>query len=414
MLLGLLLCLAQAPPDIVVVVGDDIARSDLAVVDTPSLDFVRDIGVSFTRAYSHPLCSPTRRSLLFGRWPGQHTQQTCGQPGRFSPEHTEFSLGKLMKGAGYNTGAFGKWHVGSNSVAPWELTPQLHGFDVWRAGLPANVVNCGGSDYERWLRVDDGFSRISREYQTDAVRDEFRDWWVSTPSPRFAYVAYQAAHSPFHVPPSMGVPGPIKFTDRKMYEFMVTSLDDAIGEMLAVIDVETTVFLFVGDNGTPSPAVRANQDPDKVKKTTFEDGVNVPLLVSGPGVFRGGTSSALVHTVDFVATLAEFARQRVPPQLRLDSRSFRRVLESPAEAVLRRPFVYCENSTPGLPHDRAVITRRFKLRNVDGVEELYDLEEDPRERRPLDLTDPAHDRLLRRMRVVLEDPSHPRRALEVR
>jgi arylsulfatase A-like enzyme len=408
----LLAALPQAAdrfPDVVIVIGDDIALSDVDTVDTPNLDFLASQGVSFRNAYAHPLCSPTRRSMFFGRWPGLHVRSSCAPPTPSTPSHTEFSMAKLMKGAGYDTGVFGKWHIGVNSVATWEASPQVHGFDTWRAGLPANVINCGGSDYSNWMRVDDGVSGLTSEYQTTAVRDAFAGWWNEPhAAPRFAWVGYQAAHSPFHVPPRGQLRPPTPpggtFSVREKFELMIESLDQMLGDMLGELDLSRTYVVFIGDNGTPRQAVRQDQDPNKVKKTTFRDGVLVPLVVAGPGI-TPGESDALVHAVDLLATIAELIDAPVPAHLGLDSRSFAGALADPAGWRPERRFLFVENDTPGTPHDRAVLTRRWKLRNVDGKEELYDIRVDPAEEDPLDLTRSDLAASLARLRAILADPS---------
>jgi len=332
-----------------------------------------------------------------------HAGGVCGPLSARTIPHGAYSLGKLFKGAGFATGAFGKWNLGPNLVAGWEIGPQLHGFEAWRAGLPDNVSSpmCGGSDYEDWTRVDDGVVGTSSEYQSHAVRDEFLRWWKGTDGPRFGYVAFQAPHSPFHLPPDFSYP-PLNYSDRAKFEYMVQSLDLMVGDMLSSIDLDRTYFVFVADNGTPTGVPRPDQSANKVKGTTFRDGVRVPLIVAGPGLAQGETD-ALVHVVDLLATLADLAGIRVPGHLELDSRSFAGALVDPERWTPERPFVYLETDTPGLPHDRAIVTDRYKLRNVDGSEELYDLLADPREETPLDLAD--YGALVAWLRAVLSDPS---------
>jgi choline-sulfatase len=189
-----------------------------------------------------------------------------------------------------------------------------------------------------------------------------------------------------------------------MYDLMVESLDEMIGDMLAVTDLGNTYFFFLADNGTPRCAVRADQDPDKVKRSTFRDGVNVPMIVAGPGVVPG-VCDGLVHAVDLMATIAELTGTSLPEHLDLDSRSFAGALEDPTRWCPERQYVFCENDF-GL-HERAVVTQRWKLRNVEGQEELYDLWHDPQEEHPLDLDDPRRWKLLLCLRDIMENPSSP-------
>lgn len=366
--------------NVVLVIGDDIAAADVENAETPTLDYLAEHGANFTRAYANPTCSPTRRTIMFGRWWGRDSGSVCKPPGIYTPSPELLSLPKLMKLGGYETALFGKWHIGSNLLGPWEQAPQVHGFDTWRAGLAMNVKFCGSRSYTNWMRVDDGEVQQTDTYHTIAVRDAFNEWWTSTSGPKFAVVAYQAAHVPYHVPPESllpeGYPTPSSTSSRRdKFKAVIVSLDHALGEMLEVVDLDNTWFVFVGDNGTP---VRVAPEPERAKGTTYERGIHVPLIVAHADL-DPVESPALVHTVDLMATVADLVGIPVPEEL--DSRSFARCLEEPAYEP--REWVYCQVS-----QDRCVRSKRYKLR-VDGdVEELFDLEADPHERTPLDTTDP--------------------------
>jgi len=397
LLAGLLILAAQqkAPfrlerPNVVLVIADDVGVIDAQSVNTPALDSLVSSGVTFTRAFANPVCSPTRRALMFGRWWGTGSGTVCGPPQPETPPEGAFSVAKLMKIGGYRTALFGKWHVGSNRLGAWEDSPRIHGFDTWRAGLPMNVRSCGGNDYRDWTRVDDGVNRNSTEYQTIAVRDAFLDWWTRTPGAKFAVVAYQAAHGPFHRPPAELLPPnyPGTLSSRDRYEAMIVSLDHVLGEMLAVIDLADTYVIFIGDNGTPQTVA---PDPTRAKGTTFERGIHVPLVVAHSGL-TPAVSSALVHAVDLTATIAELGG--IPIPVEMDSRSFVRCLSKPTART--RSFVYCQDAD-----DRCVRSQRYKLRVDAGVEEFYDLLVDPAESSPLDVTDPLVLPLVERFRDVM-------------
>jgi len=368
---------APAPrPNVVLVIGDDIAVADMARVSTPNLDSLAAGGAQFTRAYANPTCSATRRTILFGNWHGTESGSVCASPTPRTPSHGVLSFPGLMRDAGYRTALFGKWHVGANRVGPWETAPQSHGFDTWRAGLAMNVKQCGSNSYSDWIRADDGVSRHSSEYNTIAIRDAFIEWWTNTPGPRFAVVAYQAAHTPFNRPPACILPrdySPVE-TTRGQFETVVASLDFVIGEMLATVDLDDTWFIFVGDNGTPRTAAPI---PARAKATTFERGIHVPLYLAHSAL-APVRSAALVHTVDLMATVAEIAGITIATTL--DSRSFAPCLTVPEFEP--RGWVFCAAEQYD---DRCIRTARFKLRIAQGVEELYDLQTDPHESSPLDL-----------------------------
>jgi len=388
---------ADGSPDVVIVVLDDVSDADLDLVPTPAIDSLAVRGRRFRRAYAMPVCSPTRYCMLFGERTLESTKAACETPENYT---ASYSIADMFKEAGYATAAFGKWHVGGNSPGRWERTAQRTGFDVWRAGLGANVRNCGGRNYRDWLRAEDGTSFVETKYQTEEVRDSFMQWWQASPSPRFAWVAFQAPHGPFHNPPARLLPAgwPLPApTDREKWEAMLASADFALAAMLGVIDLERTIVVVVGDNGTPQEVA---SEPSKAKATTYEGGVRVPLIVSLPHTPSPGVETqALAHLVDLFSTLEVLVRTQVDSHL--DSRSLHRVLEDPLDPG-PHPWVYVGRDTrsrailpPWAPssYDRAVIGRRWKLRNVDGVEELYDLEADPREESPLPATGPEAERL---------------------
>jgi len=272
------------------------------------------------------------------------------------------------------------------------------------------VSHCGGSNYEDWIRVDDGVVSVSNDYHTLAVREAWMNWWTTTPGPRFAYVGFQAPHVPLHAPPTELLPPdyPTPVSQRERYEAMVTALDTVIGQFLDVVDLSNTYLFVIGDNGTPPEGMRPDQIAGRVKGSTFEDGIRVPLLVAGPEV-GGFESEALVHAVDVMATLVELAGGRLPRNVPSDSVSFVDCLFD-LDARTRR-FVFSDWDPPpgdvqppggGPFRDRSLITPRYKLRRYRANETLYDLEADPLEEAPLDLDDPALESLLTSLRRLLD------------
>jgi len=406
MLIALLLAALLAKPDVLIIVLDDVGWTDFQAVDTPNLDELADEGVLFHRAYAHPWCRPTRAALLFSVWDGASYGNLCKLPTAFALPEID-SLPSIL--SGYSTGLFGKWHLGNNNniaFTAWE-TPQLHGFDTWRAGTPDNIFSqaCNSLDYTDWKRVDDGVVTPGvSTYNTIAVRDAWCDWWTNTPGEKMAVVAYQAAHEPFHIPPSSILPSsytpPAQVGPREQYEAMVQSLDFVLGEMLEVVDNDTWVFVF-GDNGTPYNALASpSQDPLKVKHTTFEQGVHVPLVVRGPGAIPGDYFGP-VNVADIMPTVSGLTMSLMPADR--DGISFYGALigmDSPRDWT----YVHTKRGNPkgGLPgSDEAVIEERWKLREFDGTQTLYDLLYDPLEETPLDPDDPVYAVHVTRLRALL-------------
>lgn len=377
---GTLLTSILTAQNVVVFVLDDISDRDLDALYTPAIDAVAAEGLRFRRAYSMPLCSASRYCMLFGKWRIKGTGAACDATEDFTQEE---SLADVFRSEGYSTACFGKWHAGS--ATPWPSVAQKTGFDTWRAGMPGNVRNCGGSSYTDWVRVDDGVVTRETEYQTRALRDAFLEWWPQTPGPRFAWVALQAPHGPFHRPPASMLPPnwPPTPSSRLRWEAMAASADKAIGEMLAAVDLSDTVVVILADNGSPSSLA-----PFPAKGSVFEGGVRVPMVWYVPNMSETGETHALIHVSDIKGIMESLLGRSDHARLGRDwlyvGRDGR---GSPIKAVNRWGSVY----------ERAIIESRWKLREVDGVEELYDLETDPEESSPLPPQGENYERLRRIM-----------------
>jgi arylsulfatase A-like enzyme len=409
---------AEPALDVLVIVADDLGWSDVFPhVATPNLESLARSGVTFRRAYSMPICTPSRHAMMFGRYGrrdgvlgGARHIRAAEAPLAPGP----LALAELLRTRGWATAAFGKWHLDA-PTHPLEDLTRPEGFETFRAGTRGNL----GKDprgYERWLRIDDGRETASSTYATLAVRDAFLAWWRGQEGPRFAWLAFHAPHQPFHEPPAELLPAegarahPTNTTERRTrYEAAVRALDRVLGDVLAELDLARTLVVFVADNGTPPRANSAAQDPLRMKGSVFETGVHVPLIVAGPGVRAGAESGALVHVVDLMASVAEVLRVPLPEGVAVDSRSFAPLLAEPSGPGARRTVFFeirnAEDPEDGTSDEEGVRSATHKLRVVHGPEgareELYDLRRDPGERRPLDGTLPESRAVLAELRGVL-------------
>ena len=437
MLLPLLLqALARAPapqpfpgdmPDVVVFLLDDVGARDyeLLSAETPSrvphMDALAARGTRFVNGFAQPMCAPSRFSLYLSDWQGETGGFACAPnedgtspgPTALTLSHGCDSLPKALEGAGYRTGLFGRWGMGTwlgddPGSQEYAWTPMLWGFETWRAGLPDGVEKCNGpsGNYSDWLRVDDGEVSLSNTaalgsagYHTIALREAFLEWWRDTPGPRFALVAFQAAHEPMHWPPPEALPPgwkkPSPDLQRHRFEAMIQSADLALGAMLAEIDLQQTLVFLLSDNGTPITVPPAGYSKQKVKTTTYNGGVRVPFLVAGLDFPAGHVSTQPVSVVDLVPTLADLARV-CRPQGHWDGQSLLPALDG---IPLERPWVYVQKSST---EERAVIEERWKLRQTDqGQQQLYDLLSDPFEHVPLDPDTPGFEDITLRLRLQL-------------
>lgn len=412
----------RAQGNVLLLIGDDIGVDRVAVYHahpdpgrTPHLDALAERGILFRNAWSHPMCSPTRAAILTGRNP---YQTGIGSPvlGSTGPGqiigHTlaisEWSIPDVLRAGtdhAWTSVALGKWHLAEAGVAP--LHPLRSGFDHHAGSL----FNLGS--YWNWPKTVDGQTAIERTYATTDTTDDALAAARRLPEPWFLWVAYNAAHKPYHAPPPelhhFDLHGDPQDSKSLHHRAMVEATDTEIGRLLGGLDpglLARTTVIFAGDNGTQNSALDPPSPAGHGKGSVYEGGVHVPLIVAGPRVLRPGSECrALVQLSDLFATVAELAgldaRALVPSEVALDSVSLVPYLEDP-DLPSRRATVFAEYFKPNgfgpwIEHRRAVRGPRFKLIEVVAsgpgpsgggnwtsvTQELYDLAADPWERRDL-------------------------------
>lgn len=376
-------------PNVLLVILDDFAATDLDAIETPGIDALAAQGLSFDRAYAMPVCSATRRSLWSGRYWNTHFGPPCG-PTMAPPPEIDFALERplplRLREVGYDTALVGKWHSGVQVGALWPQAPRFAGFDFWRAGSLPSPRSCPGSGYEAWFRIEDFVAQgVDHSYLTATQAAEaslLLSERAKAGTPWLVVLSLNVPHEPFHTPPGVDL-GPFPPT-RAQYEAMVQDVDREISGILGAVDLSSTFVVLTADNGTPPGAERADQTPGRVKRTAYEDGIRVPLIVAGPGIPKGRTD-ALAHVADLHETIARWGGAEPDP--RPDSMALQRVFQNPAAP--HRAALYVGHLRAGQEWE-AVVTPRWKLLRYFGeLHELYDLELDPGEKEPLSLTENA-------------------------
>jgi len=364
-------------PNLVVIYTDDLGYGDLGcfgsdAISTPHLDALADSGVRFTDWYSNsPVCSPSRASLLTGRYPhktgvsrvlagqrakpGGSKQSTPGLP------PTEKTIASLLKPYGYRTAMFGKWHLG---VAD-ECRPNAHGFDEF-FGFLAGCV-----DYYSHIYYHGGWRGINpthdlwhneREvwyngrYFTELVTEKAVDFVErGSDQPFFLYVPYSAPHYPMHAPKAYLDRYPDLPPDRRIMAAMISALDDGVGAIVKALkaagEYENTMIFFSSDNG-PSRETRNWLDGNEDhyyggtagifrghKGSVYEAGIREPTIMSFPGRIPGEQVSDDIGAMfDVLPTFFDFAGIEPPEDLQLDGKSVMKTVTEGAESPHRQIF----------------------------------------------------------------------------
>jgi arylsulfatase B len=351
----------------------------------PNLQALADEGVIFSRVWADPWCSPTRATILTGRY-GFRTGIGRANSGNLPPlPLSEFTLPEAFQaagGTGYDVASFGKWHLSSGAG-----DPNLHGWPHYAGGHP----DLGKlPSYYSWPKTVDGVTATSTVYATTDTVDEALKLIEAPRSPDqryFAWVGFNAPHDPYEPPPeglhSKGPLPPTGAAKRTYFEAMVEALDSEIGRLLRSVDLATTTVIFVGDNGTSSGVIARPYPRAKAKGTVYEGGVRVPLLIAGAGVAnKGRIVTKLVNTVDLFPTVLQLAGIDpaiiVPGGVRTDGVTLLPYLQDKPHPK-PRGWIFAEQFTTRFDTswERTVRNGRYALiERADGSREFHDLSTD--------------------------------------
>lgn len=305
--------------NVLVILADDLGYEDLAAAGkagwTPNVNALAANGVVYQNCFANPTCSPTRDGVLTSRWGGKLDGTPCVPVSGHEIPLDIPTLPRLVEKT-HSTGLFGKWHLGRDpgGIAALPNIPELYGFDFW-CGIAANPIECGSHSYTDWQHVHGGDSSPSKEYLPRVVLDHLKDWWTETSGEKLALWACSLPHGPLHRPPDEELPAtyPSTSTSREKYEAMIATWDMHVGEMLAVIDLDETLVIVMGDNGTPSNVAPTGLG-SKAKGTAYDRGIHVPCIVVAPGL-SSGLATRMVHPVDVLPTVAEYLGVEAPEGL---------------------------------------------------------------------------------------------------
>ena len=369
-------------PNILLIIADDMGLDatpnyniDGIKPNMPILQSLMSNGIKFNNLWSYPLCTPTRASILTGKY-GFRTEVTnVGQ----NLSSNEQSIQNYLDGmnSGYSHAVIGKWHLSGDISHPNAI-----GIDEY-----TGVLGGGVQSYWNWNLVENIQSSKSTEYTTTKFTDLAINWIGSQNQPWFLWLAYNAPHTPFHLPPSelysqVGLASDQSSIDANplpYYLAMLEAMDTEMGRLINSMSQEerdNTFIVFIGDNGTPNQVVQTYPNR-RAKNSLYQGGVNVPMVISGKNVERKGVEEeALLSTTDLFATIAGIAGSTISEIN--DSKNFKYMFNAPGITV--RDYVYSEIGDDINNLDHTIRNDKYKLMKFSsGNEALYHLAEDPLE-----------------------------------
>ncbi|MCB1086816.1 MAG: sulfatase, partial [Verrucomicrobiae bacterium] len=427
--------------NVLFILADDLGYMDVGFThpgtfyETPHLNRLASGGMVFADFYAAcPVCSPTRSSILTGKYPTRTatTNFFSGRRGgKFEPADfetqmalSEVTLAEAFKEAGYRTYFAGKWHLGPKGNGPAE-----QGFDINRGGGENGLPRSYFSPYKNVENLEPG---PEGEFLTNRLADESKAFLrevAKSGEPFLLYHSFYSVHTPLEAPKDLiakyqakaeklGISGeqgnfdpgrerqvwpdtPEKRNVRirqshAVYAAMVESLDSAVGTLLNQLDelglTQNTAVVFMSDNGGVSTSEghpTSNLPLRGAKGWVYEGGIREPMIIRWPGVTPPGTRCNIpAISTDFYPTLLEMAGLPLKPEQHVDGMSLVPLLRNPFAKFERGPLFwhYPHYSNQGGFPASAVRLGDYKLIQdlEDGAFELYNLKDDINEHNNLE------------------------------
>ena len=376
-------------PNVVIVISDDQGYGDLgctgnSIIKTPNIDHLASESSGLSDYHVAPTCSPTRCSFLTGHWTNRtgvwHTIM-----GRSMLRENEVTVGQMFSDAGYDTGMFGKWHLGDN----YPYRAEDRGFtEVYRhgGGGIGQTPDLWDNAYFDGSYFHNGEIVPAKGFCTDVFFEQanaFISKCAKQEKPFFAYISTNAPHKPLHCPPKYLEMYEGQSHNIAAFYGMITNIDDNVGKTRQLINdlgvADDTIFIFTTDNGTASGAKVFNAGMRDGKGSPYEGGHRVPFFVHWPagGLTKQHDVNELTHAVDVVPTLLEMTGVKKPEVVKFDGVSIADLLHPTKDVDWPKRFVISDSQRVRDPikwRSSSVMTGKYRLVNR---KELYNVATDP-------------------------------------
>lgn len=380
-------------PNVLFIIVDDIGVGPIpnyepnsTKANMPHLEAMMNEGITFDNVWSNPICAPSRANVLTGKHGFRTNVLNATDLATLSQDETTLHeyIEESSNGT-YSNSLIGKWHLGGGGGMNGNFDyPNESGIEYF-----GGIMSGGVSDYNDYQLVINGqkFNNTT-DYITTKFTDLAIDWINDQDQPWFCWLAYNAAHTPLHLPPTnMHTQGNLptdsaSIADNPLPYFiaMIESIDFEMGRLFDNIpadELENTVIIFVGDNGTSQTVIELPFPDNRGKGSLYQGGVHVPMVISGAGVTRTNErEDALVSFSDLFSTIVELTG--TPLSQIHDSYSFAPLLTAQGDG--QRDCMYTEVQSGGSSDGWAARDETYKYISLaNGGQRFYNLIDDPYE-----------------------------------
>ncbi|MCX6327811.1 MAG: sulfatase-like hydrolase/transferase [Bacteroidia bacterium] len=383
---------AEKQPNIILILADDIGFETIgcygsAIYKTPRIDKMAEQGVRFEQCYSQSLCSPSRLQIMTGKSNFRNYERW----GYLNQNETTFA--HILKSQGYATCIAGKWQLRGDEYAPYKA-----GFDEY---LLWNIVDTSSTYNERYKNPRVVENGEKKKYENGEYGPQLFVNYITNfmerkkDGPFLVYYPMVLSHRPFVPSPDSKDYGDFVVVDKgdsggsrsdtTYFKDEMAFVDKNVGEIIDKVHElgisENTLILFTGDNGTGTEIISAMKDGKKIpgmKGFTNEYGIHVPLVAYWEGKIKPGqVNSNLVDFTDFLPTLCDAAKIKLPESFITDGRSFLPLMLG--ESYTPREWLFChyDPMKSGFTKARFVHNKEWKLYESG---EIFNVINDPLEK----------------------------------
>jgi len=391
-------------PNILFIMLDDLGKEWISCygaedIKTPNIDALAAGGMKFNNAYSMPQCTPSRATLLTGKYPWRNGYVNHWDVPRWGVgyfdwkqrENTTFA--RLMKDLGYKTCAAGKWQINDFRIEPQAM--KKHGFDDWAmwTGWETGNPPSGKRYQDPYINTPAGSKTYKDKFGPDIYTDHIIQFMKEhKKDPMCLYLPMTLPHTPFVVTPDE--PKASSKLDR--HKAMVRYIDKLIGKLVKALEElairDNTILIFTTDNGSVG-SITGTLNGTKVqggKSKEKESGICAPFIVNCPGLVPAGkVTDALTDFSDLLPTFVELGGGKVPEDLVVDGQSIAPLIlgkekDSKRKWIMALGFGPAKVDQDGVkPRDpfttRVIRDKKYKVwvSKDKKMVRLHDLTEDP-------------------------------------